>query len=310
MKRRTLLGSCAFAGIALAMNGAEVAETKAGASAGNLADAVPNPLPVPAKGRRIHVAVVIGKDAVVIDFTGPWEVFHDVSVAGYDGSPFELYTVAESLDPVKVAGGLTIVPDYAFDKAPKPDVIVVPALMTTPALIAWLKSASPASDVTMSVCAGSLVLAEAGLLAGKAATTFHGAAAYMAAENPNVSVKRGVRFVDDGNVSTAGGLTSGIDLALHVVDRYFGRAVAEQTAWDLEHLSSAWKNPGLNSAYANRPSLTGAHPLCPVCEMGANWSGNDLQKLPTDVYRGKRYYFCSEAHKTTFEKTPERYAEP
>jgi len=160
------------------------------------------------------------------------------------------------------------------------------------------------------VCAGSLVLAEAGLLAGKAATTFHGAAVYMAAENPNVSVKRGVRFVDDGNVSTAGGLTSGIDLALHVVDRYFGRAVAEQTAWDLEHLSSAWKNPGLNSAYANRPSLTGAHPLCPVCEMGANWSGNDLQKLPTDVYRGKRYYFCSEAHKTTFEKTPERYAEP
>ena len=103
----------------------------------------------------------------MIDFAGPWEVFHDVSVPGYDGSPFELYTVAESLAPVKVSGGMTITADYAFDKAPKPDLIVVPALITTPAIIAWLKSASPGSGVTMSVCGGSLVLAEAGLLAGK-----------------------------------------------------------------------------------------------------------------------------------------------
>lgn len=308
MKRRSLLRSCAFTGIALAINGAK-AETRSGAGAGNSADAAATPLPVPAKGKRIHVAVVIGKDAVVIDFTGPWEVFHDVSVAGYEGSPFELYTVAESLPPVKVAGGMTIVPDYTFETAPKPEVIVVPALTTTPGIIAWLKSVSPASDVTMSVCAGSLVLAEAGLLAGKAATTFHGAAAYMAAENPNVLVKRGVRFIDDGNVSTAAGLTSGIDLALHVVDRYFGRAVAERTAWDLEHLSSAWKDPGLNSVYAERPKLTGAHPLCPVCEMGATWSSEDLKKLPTGVYKGKRYYFCSEMHKTSFDTAPERYAE-
>ncbi|HMK89140.1 MAG TPA: DJ-1/PfpI family protein [Methylocystis sp.] len=307
MKRRTLLRSCAFTGIALAMNGGGAAKAKSNAPSS--ADASTPPLPVPAKGRRIRTAFVIGKDAVVIDFSGPWEVFHDVSVPGYDGSPFELYTVAESLAPVKVSGGMTITADFAFDKAPKPDLIVVPALATTPAIIAWLKSASPGSDLTMSVCGGSLVLAEAGLLAGKAATTYHSALTSMAVENPNVTIKRGIRFVDDGNISTAAGLMSGIDLALHVVDRYFGRAVAERTAWDLEHLSSAWKDPASNDAYTKRPKLTGAHPLCPVCEMGATWSSEDLKKLPAEVYKGKSYYFCSEMHKTSFDKAPDKYAE-
>jgi putative intracellular protease/amidase/YHS domain-containing protein len=308
MKRRTVLLSGALSGISLALNGASKAEAKAGAA--SLAAALAPPLPVPAKGKRIRTAFVIGKDAVVIDFTGPWEVFHDVSVAGYDGSPFELYTVAETSAPVKVSGGLTITPDYAFDKAPKPDLIVVPALATTPGILAWLRSASPESDLTMSVCGGSLVLAEAGLLAGKSATTYHSALLSMAVENPNVTVKRGVRFVDDGKISTAAGLMSGIDLALHVVDRYFGRAVAERAAWDLEHLSSAWKDPSLNAVYAKRLRLTGEHPRCPVCEMGGEaWASEDLKKLPDEVYQGKKYYFCSEAHKASFDKAPDKYAE-
>ncbi len=310
MRRRTLLRSCAFTGIALALGRDGDAEEKAVASAEFKADVSAAPLPVPAKGKRIRTAFVIGKEAVVIDFTGPWEVFHDVSVAGYGGSPFELYTVAETSAPVKVSGGLTITPDYAFDKAPKPDLIVVPALATTPGIIAWLKSASSESDLTMSVCGGALVLAEAGLLAGKSATTYHSALLSMAVKNPNVTVKRGVRFVDDGKISTAAGLMSGVDLALHVVDRYFGRSVAERTAWDMEHLSSAWKDPSLNAAYAKRPKLTGAHPRCPVCEMGGDaWAGEDLKKLPTEVYQGKKYYFCSDADKESFDKAPDKYAE-
>jgi putative intracellular protease/amidase len=308
MKRRTMLLSGALSGFSLALNGASKAEAKAGAA--STAAALAPPLPVPAKGKRIRTAFVIGKDAVVIDFTGPWEVFHDVSVAGYDGSPFELYTVAETSAPVKVSGGLTITPDYAFDKAPKPDLIVVPALATTPGILAWLRSASLESDLTMSVCGGSLVLAEAGLLAGKSATTYHSALLSMAVENPNISVKRGVRFVDDGKISTAAGLMSGIDLALHVVERYFGRSVAERAAWDLEHLSSAWKDPSLNAVYAKRPKLTGEHPRCPVCEMGGEaWANDDLKKLPTEVHQGKKYYFCSEAHKASFDKAPDKYAE-
>jgi putative intracellular protease/amidase/YHS domain-containing protein len=310
MKRRTMLLSGALTGITLALKGASSAEEQAGASAASMADASASPLPVPANGSRIRTAFVIGEDAVVIDFTGPWEVFHDVSVPGYDGSPFELYTVADSLAPVKVSGGMTITADYAFEKAPKPDLIVVPALATTPGILGWLKSASLESDLTMSVCGGSLVLAEAGLLAGKSATTYHSALLSMAVKNPNVTVKRGVRFVDDGKISTAAGLMSGIDLALHVVDRYFGRAVAERTAWDLEHLSPAWKDPSLNAVYGKRPKLTGEHPRCPVCEMGGEaWASEDLKRLPNEVYRGKKYYFCSEADKASFDKAPDKYAE-
>ena len=284
MRRRTLLRSCAFTGIALAFGRDGDAEEKAVASAEFKADVSAAPLPVPTKGKRIRTAFVIGKDAVVIDFAGPWEVFHDVSVSGYDGSPFELYTVAESLAPVKVSGGLTITADYAFAKAPKPDLIVVPALVSTPGIIAWLKSASPESDVTMSVCGGALVLAEAGLLAGKSATTYHSALLSMAVENPNVTVKRGVRFVDDGKISTAAGLMSGIDLALHVVDRYFGRAVAERTAWDMEHLSSAWKDPSLNAVYAKRPRTHRRASALPCVRDGRRGLG---QRGPQEVaHRG------------------------
>src|SRR6185295_9767104 len=94
---------------------------------------------------------------------------------------------------------------------------------------------SKKADLTMSVCTGAFVLAKTGLLSGKSATTFHGAFRSFAIEFPDVHLKRGARFVEDGNLSTAGGLSSGIDLALRVVERYYGREVARKTAYNLEY---------------------------------------------------------------------------
>lgn len=90
----------------------------------------------------------------------------------------------------------------------------------------------------MSVCIGANVLAATGLLAGRQATTHHNSYGLFAAKNPDVHVKRGVRFVDDGNIASAGGLSSGIDWALHVVERYFGQEAATQTALDISHQRS------------------------------------------------------------------------
>jgi transcriptional regulator GlxA family with amidase domain len=124
---------------------------------------------------------------------------------------------------------------------PKLRLIVVPAQSSpTGATKAWLRRASRRTDITMSVCTGAFVLAKAGLLAGKIATTHHDFYDEFATAFPDVTLRRGVRFVDDGNISTAGGLTTGIDLALHVVERYFGRSVAQQAASLMERESGRW----------------------------------------------------------------------
>jgi len=189
-----------------------------------------------------------------MDIAGPWEVFSDTMLTSKgkpwqesDGDdmvmPFTVYTVSDSLKPVD-AGGLTIVPNYTFDNAPRPQVIVIPAQGgRTEAQKAWLLANSAQSDVTMSVCTGASMLAAYGLLDGKTATTHHLFQQAMQKRYPAVNFVSGTRFVEHGKVATAGGLTSGIDLALHVVERYYGRQVAEVTAGYLEYHSELWKNP-------------------------------------------------------------------
>lgn len=264
---------------------------------------VVDPLPAPQAPARIPVAIVLSPEAEVVDWSGPWGAFEYVSVPGHDGSPFQLYTVAESRRPIKVSGGLTVVPDYAFADAPQPKVIVVPAqLEPSEAQLAWLRQASKGTDLTMSVCTGAYVLARAGLLDGKAATTHHGAYAFLAAEFPAIDVRRGARFVDADGVSTAGGLTSGIDLALHVVERYYGREVAQATATQLEYQGQGWKDPASNVAFATRPVSTPGHPICPVCEMEV-----DEASAVRGTHAGHDVHFCSEGCKAAFEKAPERY---
>jgi transcriptional regulator GlxA family with amidase domain len=193
----------------------------------------------------VRVAVLVSEGATVIDFAGPWEVFQDVHVPGRGSTmeeqmPFQLFTVSDTTEPIIASAGLKIVPDHAFDAAPTPKVIVVPAQRASDRAVAWLREASGAADLTMSVCTGAFILGRAGLLAGRAATTHHDFFDQFAARFPEVELKRGVRFVEEGKIATSGGLTSGIDLALRVVERYFGREVARQTATYMEYRGDGW----------------------------------------------------------------------
>ena len=211
------------------------------------------PLKPPATG-KIKVAFLISKGVDVMDIAGSWEAFGDTMLTTKgkpwhfsDGDdmvmPFEVYTVSDSLKPVD-ANGLTIVPNYSFDNAPKPQIIVVPAQSgRSAAQKAWLLANSASADVTMSVCTGAEVLAEYGLLDGQTATTHHDFQPGMQKNFPAVRFVSGTRFVENGKIATAGGLTSGIDLALHIVERYYGDDVAQATAEFLEHRSDLWKNP-------------------------------------------------------------------
>jgi transcriptional regulator GlxA family with amidase domain len=207
----------------------------------------------PATG-KINVAFLISEGADVMDFAGPWEVFRDTMLTTKgkpwhesDGDdmvmPFNVYTVSDLLKPVD-ANGLTIVPNYSFDNAPKPQIIVIPAQGGRGAAQkAWLLANSAAADVTMSVCTGASVLAAYGLLDGQTATTHHYFQQSMQKQYPAVRFVSGTRFVENGKIATAGGLTSGIDLALHIVARYYSTEVAQVTADIMEYHSGLWKNP-------------------------------------------------------------------
>ncbi len=199
------------------------------------------PLVPPADG-PVPVAITLSSGATVIDFAGPWEVFQDANdgQSGF-GKMFRLFTVGPSTQPIKATAGLTLVPDYSYDDAPEAKVIVVGAQTESPPLLEWLASRVDETDVLMSVCTGAFILGSAGLLDGRNATTHHDFYDMFANSFTRAVLHRDVRYTEDGGISTAGGLTSGIDLALRIVERYFGRPSAEATAIYMEHESSRWR---------------------------------------------------------------------
>src|ERR1700676_4631215 len=178
------------------------------ASDGNKPTVKANPLKPPVQG-SIPVAFLVSKGAVIIDFCGPWEVFQDVNIPGRQDAPFRLYTVAETTTPIRASGGMRIVPDYTLADAPAPKVIVIPAQSEpSAAVLEWIRKSTKNTDVTMSVCTGAFLLAKTGLLSGKPATTYHAAFGPFAIQFPDIHLKRGARFVEDGNLATAGGVFS------------------------------------------------------------------------------------------------------
>jgi putative intracellular protease/amidase len=261
MNRRELLKKSAALGFMVAAPAVIVGEGFAGRGEpagieGDQSASTPAASPLtPPKNGTIPVAYPLSAGAVEVDFTGPWGVFGSVMVPGKDMvMPFHQYTVAESRASLRTDSGLTVVPDYTFETAPQPKIIVIPAQGTTPeGMLPWVRKASAGTDVTMSVCVGAFTLAKTGLLDGKSATTHHSTYKRFADQFPKVHLVRGVRFVDEGNVATAGGLTCGSDLAMHIVERYFGRKLAEDTAYYLEYQSAGWKDPNSNMIYS-RPA--------------------------------------------------------
>jgi putative intracellular protease/amidase len=242
MDRRVFLQGSAGALLTGGLSQRLIADTADAAPAGEVPRLTP-----PAAG-KIRVAVALANMATVIDFAGPWEVFQDVVVgvpgdSEHEQNAFELYTVAASTSPIRATAGLHIIPDYSIADAPAPHVIVVGALGADDALRGWIKDTSAYTDLTMSVCTGAFQLARIGLLDGLTATTHHDFYDVFAKRFPAVTLVRNQRYVEHPRIATAGGLTSGMDLALRVVQRYFGTEVAQQTATYMEYQSTRWRDP-------------------------------------------------------------------
>src|SRR5579864_3269562 len=154
------------------------------------------PLKPPASG-PVRVGIVVGPQLVAIDAFGPYAAFRAAALgADRTASPlFHSYMIAQSTDPIDV-DGLELRPNYSFDDAPQPHVIVVPNQLTSPQTVEYVKHAAARADVTMSVCTGAFIVAQAGLFDGLRATTHHLAYDIFAQSFPRVTLLRGPKFVE------------------------------------------------------------------------------------------------------------------
>ena len=197
---------------------------------------------------KLNVAILIFPDVEVLDFAGPFEIFSRTRLVGgvesrrSDASaPFSVFTIAKSTAPILATGGLAVTPKYSFQQHPAIDLLVVPggygtrALLEDQETLAWISKASAQARTTASVCTGSLLLTAAGVLKNQPATTHWGALSLLETlsqkHSANLQVDHRRRVVDAGNgVITSAGVSSGIDMALYLVEQMFGAAVADETA--------------------------------------------------------------------------------
>jgi transcriptional regulator GlxA family with amidase domain len=194
---------------------------------------------------RKRVGILIFPAVEVLDFCGPFEVFSvtrlDEERRREEPSPFEVLLVAASLEPVVATGGLRVIPDATLETCPPLDILVVPGgwgtrkEMGNPHSLTWITERAQEVETLTSVCTGSMLLGQAGLLDGRRATTHWRSLDWMRRSFPAVTVEDKLHVVEDGHVLTSAGISAGIDMALLVVARCFGEAVGRATARHMEY---------------------------------------------------------------------------
>jgi transcriptional regulator GlxA family with amidase domain len=193
------------------------------------------------------VGIVMFPGVEVLDFAGPYEVF-SMAGTGETHRYFRVITVAINREDaaareIRCTGGMRVICDHVVDDCPKLDVMIVPGgpgarnRVDQRRVIEFIgERAAVEGTVTASVCTGTYLLGRAGLLDGKRATTHPGRMEQFRAEHPDVELVA-AKIVDLGNLMTAGGVTSGIDLALHLLGKFFGR---EARAREAKRLDGPW----------------------------------------------------------------------
>ncbi|MBW2280753.1 MAG: DJ-1/PfpI family protein [Deltaproteobacteria bacterium] len=187
--------------------------------------------------RERTIGILLFDDAEELDWAGPWEVLTSLRMVAGET---RVVTIAERDGPVTCAKGLRVLPDHDFESAPPLDVVLVPGGQGTrrqvdnPALIEWLRRAGADAEWVTSVCTGALLLHEAGFARGKRVTTHWGFCDQLEARG-DVTVLRRTRWVRDGNLVTAAGVSAGIDMALWLVGQMHSPGVARQVQRYMEY---------------------------------------------------------------------------
>ena len=189
----------------------------------------------------LNVAILIFDDVEVLDFSGPYEVFNVASEAT-DPPPFYVYTVGITGSPILARGKFVVTPRYSISDCPQANILLIPGgygtrpLINHETLVSWIQDQSKKVDWLLSVCTGALLLAKAGLLKEHAATTHHSAFDHLEKLSPSTQIEKNKRFVQSTEkILTSGGISAGIDLALHMVERLAGREVHRSVVEEMEY---------------------------------------------------------------------------
>lgn len=186
----------------------------------------------------LNIGVIVFKKVEEMDFIGPFEILSYANKIKENS--VKIFLVAESKGPVRAFNGLTFLPDYDFATCPQLDIVIVPGgkgrfiAMHDDIMKSFLIQQSKNAKYITSVCTGAFILAEAGLLAGKKATTYHTALPELA-HYANIEVQQ-KKIVHDGTVITAAGVTSGIELGFYLLKLLFDSDTAKQAAEAVEYI--------------------------------------------------------------------------
>ena len=200
----------------------------------------------------LSVGILVFDNVEILDFSGPYEVFSTAARVHARMAPaqtlFRCHLVAEEMRPVRARGGMKVLPDCVLPPAGDIDVLIVPggdvaAVLERPRVIDWIRAQD--TRITASVCTGAFLLARAGLLDRLPVTTHWEDQAELQACFPALDVRQDAPWVDCGKVVTSGGISAGIDMSLHLVERLAGRPLAQATARQMEY---RWNPHGSNDA--------------------------------------------------------------
>ncbi|WP_329402574.1 GlxA family transcriptional regulator [Streptomyces melanogenes] len=259
------------------------------------------------------VLIVLFEDVQSLDVTGPMEVFTGAGhFARAVGDEYRVRTASLDGGPVRTSSRLTLVPDSSLAEAPAPHTLLVPGGNGTrapdPALIAWLREHGPRAERLVSVCTGAALLADAGLLDGRRATTHWAYCESLARRHPKVTVEPDPIYVRDGNVATSAGVTAGIDLSLALVEEDLGREAALTVA---RHLVVFLRRPGNQAQFSAQLSAQTARrePLREVQHWITEHPGEDLsvEALAARARLSPRHF--ARAFQAETGTTPGRYVE-
>lgn len=187
-----------------------------------------------------HVGVLLFPEVEELDAVGPWEVL-SYWTRSFPEDGYDLSTFSRQGGPVECAKGLVIEARYSYADAPEYDVLVYPggrgvrSQLQDEVQLDWVRGAHQRTPLMTSVCTGALVYAAAGLLKGRPATTHWRSLETLRQLDPTIDVRPDERFVDDGDLITAAGISAGIDMALHLVQRLAGRERAQEVRRGIQY---------------------------------------------------------------------------
>lgn len=187
-----------------------------------------------------QVGILLFNEVEVLDFAGPFEVFSLARDFNQEAL-FQVHTITEKGQMIRARNGLKVLPDYNFSNCPQLDILLVPGgygaeeiEIYNESLLSWITEKAQQVEILASVCTGALLLAQAGFLKGKKATT-HWMDLERLANFPEVDVQKETKYVEDGKVITSGGISAGIDMSFYLVAKLFGVETALATAKRMEY---------------------------------------------------------------------------